>query len=98
MDSKTEQDQIQQYKAFISYRHVDLDRKWAKWLINKLETYRVPSRLVKEGVPQRIGKVFRDDDEIPASSDLSRQIELALEGSKFLIVVCSPDTPQSKLF
>ena len=28
------------YKALISYRHVDSDRKWAKWPIEKLETYR----------------------------------------------------------
>jgi len=66
----TEFEQIQQYSAFVSYRHVDLDRKWAKWLVRKLETYRAPGRLIKQGVPQRIGILFRDDDEIPT---LSRQ-------------------------
>jgi len=86
----------QPYAAFISYRHVDLDRRWAKWLIEKLETYRTPKALVRKGVPQRIGTLFRDDDEIPASADLSRQIEQALEASEYLIVICSPDTPRSQ--
>jgi YD repeat-containing protein len=84
------------YSAFISYRHVSRDRKWARWLIEKLETFRTPSALVRQGAPARIGRLFRDDDEIPASSDLSQQIEDALRASRFLIVICSPDTPQSK--
>ena len=84
------------YRAFISYRHVERDRQWARWLIEKLETYRTPRALVHNGAPLRIGQLFRDDDEIPASSDLSHQIEDALRASQFLIVVCSRDTPQSK--
>src|SRR5450755_567326 len=84
------------YRAFISHRHVERDRNWARWLIEKLETFRTPSALVRNGAPLRIGKLFRDDDEIPASSDLSHQIEDALRTSQFLIVVCSRDTAQSK--
>jgi hypothetical protein len=88
-------DQDYRYKAFISYRHVDRDRRWARWLIEGLETFRTPHSLLARGVPSRIGHLFRDDDEIPASSNLSAQIEEALKQSQFLIVVCSPDTPQS---
>ncbi len=84
------------YKAFVSYRHKDLDRKWAKWLINKIESYRTPQKLVDKGVLRKTGKLFRDDDEIPASSDLGDQLNLALRESEYLIVVCSPDTPSSK--
>jgi YD repeat-containing protein len=84
------------YRAFISYRHSELDRKWARWLIEKLETFRTPSALVKSGAPARIGQIFRDDDEIPASAGLSQQIEAALRASQFLIVVCSPETPKSR--
>ena len=36
------------YGAFISYRHVEPDRKWAKWLHTTLETYRVPRRIVRD--------------------------------------------------
>jgi hypothetical protein len=84
------------YRAFISYRHVERDRKWARWLIEKLETYRTPRALVRAGTPARIGHLYRDDDEVPASSDLSHEIENSLRESQFLIVVCSPDTPKSK--
>ncbi len=87
---------VHRYKAFISYRHVDRDRRWAKWLIDGLETYRVPKELVASGYPTRIGTLFRDDEEIPASPDLSNQIEDALDDSEFLIVICSPDTPASQ--
>src|SRR4051812_41267165 len=85
------------YAAFISYRHADVDRRWAKWLHRTLETYRVPRRLAAErGLPRRIGRCFRDEEELPASSDLSREIDAALERSRFLIVVCSPRTPASE--
>jgi hypothetical protein len=84
------------YDAFISYRHVDRDRKWAEWLIAALEGYRVPKSLQDKGLPPRLHKIFRDEDEVPASSDLNDQIREALIASRFLIVVCSAFTPRSK--
>jgi hypothetical protein len=84
------------YDAFISYRHVDRDRKWAEWLIDALESYRVPKSLQHRGLPARLHRVFRDEDEVPASSDLNDQIRNALIASRFLIVVCSAFTPRSK--
>jgi len=84
------------YDAFISYRHVDRDRKWAEWLIAALEGYRVPKALQKRGFPRRLRKIFRDEDELPSSSDLNDQIHAALHASRFLIVVCSAFTPRSK--
>ncbi|HRI89537.1 MAG TPA: toll/interleukin-1 receptor domain-containing protein, partial [Candidatus Hydrogenedentes bacterium] len=84
------------YSAFISYRHLEKDRGWAKWLLNALETYRVPKVLRARGFPAVLGKVFRDEDEMPASGDLNDQIMQALAASKFLIVICSPGTPKSR--
>jgi hypothetical protein len=84
------------YDAFISYRHVDRDRKWAKWLIEALESYGLPKALQDRGFPLRLRKLFRDVDEAPASSDLNDAIKQALVDSRFLIVVCSPYTPRSK--
>jgi hypothetical protein len=84
------------YDAFISYRHVERDRKWAEWLINALERYRVPRALQERGLPPRLQRIFRDEDEVPASGDLNNQIREALEASRFLIVVCSAFTPRSK--
>jgi formylglycine-generating enzyme required for sulfatase activity len=86
-----------QYAAFISYRHVEPDRTWALWLHRALESYRTPRVLVREHrALARVGRVFRDEDELPASADLSREIDQALEQSRFLIVVCSPRTPESR--
>ena len=36
------------YDVFVSYRHKELDRAWAKWLVESLETFRVPKGLVEE--------------------------------------------------
>lgn len=93
-DSK---DEPFRYDAFISYRHVEPDRQWAKWLHKALETYRVPPKLVaKKGVARRLKRIFRDEEELSASADLSYEIDNALEQSRFLILVCSSRTPESK--
>ena len=84
------------YAAFISYRHTARDREWAIRMFEALETYRTPKTLQKQGYPAQLGKLFRDEDEIPASADLSDQIKHALAHSSVLIVVCSPETPKSK--
>jgi tetratricopeptide (TPR) repeat protein len=85
------------YDAFISYRHADVDRRWAKWLHAALEGYRVAKRLRREkGLPPRLTRVFRDEEELAASPDLNAEIETALGQSKFLIVICSPRTPASE--
>jgi WD40 repeat protein len=87
------------YWAFISYSHTD--KTWGDWLHKALETYRVPRRLVgKEGrdckVPARIFPIFRDREELPVSSDLSANINQALNESRYLIVICSPRSAQSR--
>jgi len=83
------------YPAFISYTAAEVDRAWAEWLHEALETYRVPGSLVGEGFPERIGQAFLDQRELEASPDLSDQLRQALWESKWLIVVCSPRAPQS---
>jgi hypothetical protein len=87
------------YRAFISYSHAD--EPWAKWLHRRLETYRVPSRLVgKAGsmgtVPARIGRCFRDQAELSATSELGETLQQALRDSQALIIVCSPHAAGSR--
>jgi len=84
------------HDAFISYRHVDPDRKWAKWLHKRLERYRTPRALVATGKPKRLNRVFRDEEELQASPDLSATIQTELKAAKHLIVVCSPAAVESK--
>jgi len=89
-------DTTYRYDAFISYRHVDPDRGWAKWLHQAIETYRVPKQVAAQpGVRPLLRRVFRDEEELPVSSNLSREIDEALEQSRYLIVICSPKTPES---
>ncbi len=87
------------YRAFLSYSHADAP--WARWLLRKLEGYRVPSRLVGtpgiDGpIPARLGAMFRDRDELPSAGDLSTTIRDALDQSATLVVVCSPAAAQSQ--
>ena len=92
----SESTQTYRYDAFISYRHVDPDRGWAKWLHQAIETYRIPKVLRDQpGFTPLLRRVFRDEEELPVSSNLSREIDEALDQSRFLIVICSPKTPES---
>ena len=82
------------YKAFISYSHQD--RSWASWLHGKLENYPIGTALALESGKSSLRPIFRDEDELAASSDLSVSIRSALERSEYLIVVCSPAAVASK--
>ena len=87
------------YKAFISYSHQD--KKVVNWLHKKLETYRVPKSLVGKKttsgvIDKRLYPIFRDREELPTSNELGVAIEKALENSKYLIVVCSPNSAKSR--
>jgi tetratricopeptide (TPR) repeat protein len=85
------------YSAFLSYSH--RDERWARWLQNALESYRVPSRLSHEqpGVAgRRLGPVYRDRTDQRAATDLGAQIREALRDSANLVVICSPGASASK--
>lgn len=84
------------YDAFISYRHTEPDKAVAERLHRLLETFRIPKSIIKATGKRRIQRVFRDRDELPTSSNLADNIASALESSEFLIVICSPRTPQSQ--
>ena len=93
------QEQSYKYWAFISYSH--RDQAWAEWLHKALETYRVPRRLVgRESpagpLPRRLFPVFRDQEELPSSPNLSAAIDQALEQSRYLVVIASPYAAVSK--
>jgi hypothetical protein len=83
------------YRAFISYSQ--RDRHHAKRLHSALETYRVPKGIDAPLLPnRRLGRFFRDDDEMGASTDLGATLRDALENSENLIVICSPHAARSK--
>ncbi len=87
------------YSAFISYNH--RDRAAAGWLHRALETYRIPKRM--RGQPSQLGPlqtrlppVFRDREELAASSDLAQSVREALEQAGSLVVICSPNGARSQ--
>jgi tetratricopeptide (TPR) repeat protein len=87
------------YFAFLSYSHRDKDL--AEWLHKELEKFRVPRALVGRltdngAIPRRLTPVFRDEQELAAAADLGEEIEAALEASRFLIVLCSPNAAKSR--
>ncbi|MBR0172315.1 MAG: TIR domain-containing protein [Lachnospiraceae bacterium] len=83
------------YDAFISYRHTEPDRTIAVKLQEMLEKYKAPQEIAA-----RIGEkklhFFRDEDELPTSSNLSAGIDEALEQSRYLICICSPEYLESR--
>ena len=84
------------YIAFISYRHQPLDQEAAARVQKRIENYIVPKELREKTGGRKLGLCFRDEDELPASSSLTDSIYYALDHSKFLIVICTPDLPLSK--
>lgn len=84
---------VLKYTAFITYSHADT--KVAAWLQKGLETYKLPAELARSGESRRLGRFFRDREELPAGSDLSQSVREALRDSAFLIVVCSPSAARS---
>ncbi|MCR5116626.1 MAG: toll/interleukin-1 receptor domain-containing protein, partial [Lachnospiraceae bacterium] len=83
------------YDAFISYRHSELDMFVAKKIHKGLETFKVPRQVKKIGGKSKITRVFRDQEELPIGSDLGDNISGALKESEYLLVICSPRTPES---
>lgn len=80
------------YLAFISYRHNTADSRAALALRRGIEGYHLPP---DSSIPRK-RKVFRDTDELPTSTDLGKDIDEALEGSDYLISVCSEEYVKSK--
>lgn len=85
------------YDAFISYRHCELDKFVAENLHKRLEAFRMPKSVEKkrQGIKNRIERVFRDKEELPLTSDLNDPIMTALHNSDWLIVICSPRLRES---
>ena len=88
------------YYAFISYSSVN--EKHARRLQEQIEAYRLPSVLRNEletqhgeKYPKQLKPLFRDMTDLSAGL-LGKSILRELEDSRFLLVICSPDSAQSK--
>ena len=83
------------YYAFISYSHAD--KAWASWIQKSLERSRIPAAISRDepSVPRRISPVFRDDTDLVSHGSVLEVLKKELEDSRFLIVICSPDSAKS---
>lgn len=86
------------YRAFISYSHADT--AWAKWLQRGLESFKIDKDLAgretaRGAIPETLRPIFRDREDFTAGDALAEQTLAALDASKALIVVCSPDSARS---
>ncbi len=68
-------EQTFRYKAFISYRHTERDKKIAGKLQKKLESYKPPKGIASE----EKWKIFRDETELSSNANLSIKIKEALD-------------------
>ena len=88
-----------QYYAFISYSRKNSAA--AKFLHRKLEHFPVPVKYVSpENLPGKgkfLRPIFRDRRDLEVSKDnFTVDIQKALENSRYLIVLCSPESAASE--
>ena len=83
------------YYAFVSYR--SSDEKYAKWLQDKIEAYRLPTTVQKmnTALPKsKLRPCFRYHTDIQPN-ELKTELRNKLEQSKYLLVICTPRSAQS---
>ncbi len=83
------------YYAFISYSHKD--KKIASQLQKRLEGYHLPANLLKTRpkLPKNLRPVFIDESDLVAQGTLKTALQINLDRSNYLIVICSPSSAQS---
>ena len=76
------------YFAFISYKSEDA--KWARWLKQQLQRYRLPAKTHKKHreLPRRCSPIFLDKTNLTPGI-LDEGLKREVQSSKFLIIICS---------
>ena len=82
------------YRAFISYAH--RDEAFVSRVHNRLEQFVIPRGTPGGSASRRLGRIFRDRDELASGGSLPQRITAALESSEYLIVVCSEASMASR--
>ncbi|MBR5709644.1 MAG: TIR domain-containing protein [Thermoguttaceae bacterium] len=89
------------YFAFISYS--SKDKAFANKIYKELNSYRLPSILRNEleaangkKYPQGVSPLFLDTNNLPVAHFLGESIRKELNDSRFLLVICSPNSAKSE--
>ena len=88
-------DAKEEYIAYISYRHSGADEKVAELLQKGIEGFVIPVGLRSSSGEKKPGKVYRSAEEYPLSAELPEAVTRALDNSRYLIVICSPERNES---
>lgn len=83
------------YEAFISYCHEEKSIQAAEQIQKMIERYKIPKSVQKLSGKTKMGKVFRDKEELASSNDMEVHLQEALNHSEYLIVLLSPKVPES---
>ena len=86
------------FYAFVSYSRKD--KAAARYLQGQLENYRYPAVLVdaehKPDNPKYLRKIFRDTTDLDVTqSNFTESIDRHIAESRYLVVLCSPNSCQS---
>lgn len=92
------------YLAFISYSRADNEqdgRQWADWVKDTIEGFSIPINCQipdsgEDGKSVAPREVFLDRSRLTAGGELMLQLELHLQKSKFLVLICSPKSAASE--
>ena len=81
--------------TFISYNHKD--KAIAEKLQKRLERYHLPAKLLKAhpDLPKKLTPIFRDESDLTGKGTLIETLYDNLKKSKYLIIICSPDSAKS---
>ena len=83
-----------QYFAFISFQSADASA--ALRLQHAIENYRLPAVLCKKhAVPRRIRPLYCYLNDMHSGEELMQELKQRMEQSRYLIVVCSPQSARS---
>ena len=85
----------QQYNAYITYEHSELNNKISEMIETKLKYYPIPKKLLNDSDTKKIEKIFRYPIEPPINNTALDNINNAILTSEYMIVVCSPETAKS---
>ena len=87
----------EEYAAFISYKKIGGDLKFAENLQKELEHFKRPKTLkdkIKNEYPLK-NSIFRDATGLNRPGYTQEQLKSNLEKSRFLIVICSPRSAEN---
>ena len=83
------------YEAFISYCHEEISIQAAEQIQKMIERYHIPKAVQKLSGKTKMGRVFRDREELASVSDMEVHLKEALAHSEYLILLLSPGAAQS---